>query len=213
MKKENLLYLLLSLLAVVGVSSCSETNDDEDTEYANWQERNETYFTNIYNTAKSNTDGSWKVIPTWSMNDSVATKATDNIVVKVLTKGSGSGCPLYNDSVRVAYRGQLMPTDSFPSGKVFDGTWTTEYSPATMSAVILRTNYVVDGFSTALQNMHIGDRWLVYIPYTLGYGTTDSGTIPAYSTLVFDITLLAYYHPGATIPTWQAKKNNVWIEE
>jgi FKBP-type peptidyl-prolyl cis-trans isomerase FklB len=82
-----------------------------------------------------------------------------------------------------------------------------------MSAVILRTNYVVDGFSTALQNMHIGDRWLVYIPYTLGYGTTDSGTIPAYSTLVFDITLLAYYHPGATIPTWQAKKNNVWIEE
>ena len=65
MKKEIILYL-----AFVG-ASCSETNDDEDTGIC-WQERNETYFTNIYNTAKSNTDGSWKVIPTWSMNDSVA---------------------------------------------------------------------------------------------------------------------------------------------
>ena len=51
---------------------------------------------------------------------------------------------------------------------------------------------VVTGFGTALQYMHIGDRWQVIIPQQLAYG---SSTTPgaAYSTLVFDVTLVAYY--------------------
>ena len=86
MKKDKLFYLLLLMMTLVGVSSCSETDDSSDTEYANWQERNETYFTNIYNIAKTNSDGTWKIIHNWSYNDSVGKKPTDNIVVKVAHK-------------------------------------------------------------------------------------------------------------------------------
>ena len=37
--------------------------------------------------------------------------------------------------------------------------------------------------------MHRGDYWRIYIPYQLGYGGTARSSIPAYSTLVFDLRL------------------------
>jgi FKBP-type peptidyl-prolyl cis-trans isomerase FklB len=57
---------------------------------------------------------------------------------------------------------------------------------------------VVDGFSTALQNMHRGDYWRVIVPYQLGYNKESKTGIPAYSTLVFDIWLVDFWHkePG-----------------
>ena len=54
----------------------------------------------------------------------------------------------------------------------------------------LKVSNLIDGFSTALQHMREGDRWEVWIPWRLGYGSTDYGNIPAYTTLVFEIELL-----------------------
>ena len=39
---------------------------------------------------------------------------------------------------------------------------------------------------TATMEMCVGDRWEVYVPYQLGYGVEGSGSIPGYSTLIFD---------------------------
>jgi len=44
--------------------------------------------------------------------------------------------------------------------------------------------------STALQNMEVGDKWEVWIPQELGYGAIPQTSIPAYTTLVFEIELL-----------------------
>jgi len=52
MKKTTLEFLMLLIVALVSLTACSESEDEEE-EFANWQEKNETYFTNIYNTAKS----------------------------------------------------------------------------------------------------------------------------------------------------------------
>jgi FKBP-type peptidyl-prolyl cis-trans isomerase FklB len=41
-----------------------------------------------------------------------------------------------------------------------------------------------------------GDIWRIYIPYTLGYGTSNSSTIPAYSTLIFDVNLVGFTPAG-----------------
>ena len=53
-----------------------------------------------------------------------------------------------------------------------------------------RLNQVIEGWQLALQEMRVGDRWIIYIPYNLGYGNRASGPIPAFSTLIFEVELL-----------------------
>lgn len=60
----------------------------------------------------------------------------------------------------------------------------------------------VKGFATALQYMHIGDRWRIYIPQQLGYKKSQTKDVPAYSTLVFDVELVQYARAGNRFPAW-----------
>ena len=78
----------------------------------------------------------------------------------------------------VHYKGTLI------NGREFDNSWKRNYPEA------FRLNEVIEGWQIALQRMHVGDHWIVYIPYAMGYGTRSSGPIPAFSTLVFDVQLL-----------------------
>lgn len=216
MKIHLIILYLLALLAPVGLlSSCSESDNEED-EFPNWKKTNEQYFNNLYAMAKSSADmgdKSWKVIRQWSLEESTAKDPYDYIVVNVLENGTGSGCPLYTDSVKVHYEGRLLPSTSYPDGYVFDKSFTGEFNPATALPAKFAVSGMIDGFTTALQYMHIGDRWKVYIPYQLGYGKTASGSIPAYSTLVFDVTLVSYYRAGVEVPDSKARPATGWIEE
>ena len=49
---------------------------------------------------------------------------------------------------------------------------------------------VIQGWTIALLDMRVGDSARVVIPYNLGYGSSGSGVIPPYSTLVFDMKLV-----------------------
>jgi len=49
---------------------------------------------------------------------------------------------------------------------------------------------VVDGFSTALQRMQVGDKLEVWMPWKLAYGESGNSTIKGYTTLVFEIELV-----------------------
>ena len=216
MKIHLIILYLLALLAPVGLlSSCSES-DNEEEEFPNWKKTNEQYFNNLYAMAKSSADmgdKSWKVIRQWSLEESTAKEPYDYIVVNVLENGTGSGCPLYTDSVKVHYEGRLLPSTSYPDGYVFDKSFTGEFNPATALPAKFAVSGMIDGFTTALQYMHIGDHWKVYIPYQLGYGSSASGSIPAYSTLVFDVTLVSYYRAGVEVPDSKARPATGWIEE
>ena len=199
---------VMLLLGTVMMTACKES-DNEDDEYADWQNRNQEWFTNLYNATRQKVasgDDSWKIIKVYSRNDDVAGAPDDYILVHVLNNGTGSGCPLITDTVRVHYRGRLIPTALHADGKVFDQSWSGEYNLASMTPSKMGVSSSVDGFATALINMHIGDRWEVYIPQKLGYGSkTPSGsTLPVYSNLIFDLTLVAYYHPGENVPDWKA---------
>lgn len=208
---RGIMRTFLQMIVVMGAlmtTSCSEA-DNEEEEFPDWQNKNEEWFVNLYNSARqkvSSGDASWKIIKVYSKNDDVVGNPDDYIIVHVLNNGSGSGCPLITDTVRVHYRGRLIPSTSYAEGKVFDQTWTGDYNLSTMTPTKMGLGNMVDGFATALLNMHIGDRWEVYIPQKLGYGsTTPSGsTLPVYSNLIFDLTLAAYYHPGQLVPDWKA---------
>jgi len=199
-------------------TSCKETEEDE--EFANWQEQNDNYFQQIYANAMSRIaagDNSWKIIRNWSLgsdNEDFHADVTDNIVVHVITESaSTSPSPLYTDSVRIHYRGKLIPSPSYPSGYVFDKSYDGELNPETAVPAMMGVSGSVDGFCTALQNMKVGNRWEVYVPYHLGYDDDTQTDIPAYSTLIFDIQLLSYYHPGQEVPDFKGKEGILWIEE
>ena len=192
-------HVLVLLCAVLFVASCKEVDDTVE-EFPNWQAVNEAKFTELYNTAKQKIaagDTSWKIIKQWSMPAEPTdfnVKPENCIVVEVIKEGTGSGCPIYSDAVRCHYQGRLLPSTSYKDGMVFDQSYYGTFNEATAEPSRFSVSSVVDGFSTALQNMHIGDAWRVYIPYQLGYGNTQSegSSIPACSTLIFEIRLVKY---------------------
>ena len=213
MKNLKFIYLAVVLFSVMGFVSCSEKDDTEE-EFPNWQVKNETFFKNLkdsVNKLVANGDtAEWTIYKIWSQPQAPY-KAGDSsdsiIIVHKLINGTGSGCPLYTDSVRAHYQGRLLPSTSYASGYVFGQSYSTSLDNYDVKSSIpskLAVSGVVDGFSTALQRMHIGDRWIVYMPQQLGYGTSGSGsTIPGYSVLRLDIMLMAYYRAGQIVPAWK----------
>ena len=197
-------FLILSALTFLAVCSCSEK--EEVGEYDNWQERNQQFLDSIAGVCKANADGSWVRLRAFNLatNDSTELPSAYYIYVKKLATGEGDVAPLYTDSVRVHYSGRLIPTTEHPDGYVFGKSFsgkTVDESIDVPSLMGVRQNIV--GFATALMRMHVGDRWIVYIPYYLGYGETaqSSGKIPAYSTLIFDINLVRIYKYGSDMNT------------
>lgn len=203
---KNLLYIIgITLCTVLSLSSCSE---DEGTveEFADWQTKNETYWSSLYaSTLQHKASGNTAVdtIRQWSLQGQTSISGTPTaygtdkyIIVEKQQNGTGTTTAQYSDSVAVHYQGRLIPSATYTSGYVFDQSWTGNYNLQTMKPSVMKVSSVVDGFATALLSMHEGDRWTVYIPYQLGYGTStsSSSSIPAYSTLIFDLTLVKIYH-------------------
>lgn len=198
--------LLLSCLLFF--TACSEEDATED-EYANWQQRNETFFASLQDSLSASTSSwsqSWQRYKNFSLDQKTEGSLTDYIYVKKLVESSATESPAYTDSVRVSYQGRLIPTTSNPEGYVFDTTVYDSYSISTTSTTKFLTSGVVDGFTTALLHMHRGDRWRIFIPYNLGYGATAKSTVPAYSTLIFDVTLIDFSPAGKPMPLWKTPR-------
>ena len=205
MLKKYFAMMPLLFLTAMSLVSCSESDDTVE-EYPDWKKTNTAYFNNLYATAKAaieSGDTSWKIFSKWSASAAGEDKTyspEDCIVVKVLENGTGSGCPIYNDNVWVHYQGRLLPSTSYAEGYVFDQSYYGTFNENTAVATELAVSGTVEGFATALQNMHIGDHWQVYIPYQLGNDDSTSNTsIPAYSLLIFDIRLVAYARTDADV--------------
>ena len=100
------------------------------------------------------------------------------IYYKVLQTGEGKASPTPRSIVSVHYRGTLI------DGKEFDNSYKRNCPEA------FRLCDVIDGWQIALQQMHVGDKWMIYIPSEMGYGSKACAGIPGFSTLVFEVELL-----------------------
>ena len=100
------------------------------------------------------------------------------IYYKVLQTGEGKVSPTVRSIVSVHYRGTLI------DGREFDNSYKRNCPEA------FRLCDVIDGWQIALQQMHVGDKWMIYIPSEMGYGSKASGPIPGFSTLIFEVELL-----------------------
>ncbi|MBQ8334946.1 MAG: FKBP-type peptidyl-prolyl cis-trans isomerase [Tidjanibacter sp.] len=101
----------------------------------------------------------------------------NGVMYRQLVKGKGDK-PQPKSFVTVHYTGKLI------NGKVFDST--AQGGPATF-----RLNQLIDGWRTALCEMPVGSRWEIVIPFNLGYGAKGAGAIKPFSTLIFDVRLIA----------------------
>lgn len=81
--------------------------------------------------------------------------------------------------VCVHYTGRLI------NGRVFDDSRRDDIPAA------FRLYEVIDGWQIALSQMRPGDRWTIYIPSQLAYGSRTDGDIPGNSTLIFDVELIS----------------------
>lgn len=191
------------LLSVVLFSaSCEESKMTDDHE--NWQERNSdyidkiassTFITDIQNAAPEQMFRllSFKLDPKGSSSWGNGMY----VYCKVISKGTGTVTPQYTDSVRVNYRVRLIPTDNYPEGQVIDQSFKTEkLDPSVNVPSSFCISGLIDGVATALMNMRCGDFWQLYIPYGLGYGTTDRTNIPGYSALIYEINLTEIARTG-----------------
>ena len=193
MKKSILWVIGLLFSASYFITSCEETDGAVDP-YFNWEERNQLYIDSIAKVAKAN-PSQWKVIHTYKsvppINE-LNPDVNDYVYCKVLEEGTGSVKPIFTDSVTAHYRGKLIPLYNGAT-YVFDQSYRGDLNPEIAVPVGFAVDGVISGWTTALQEMREGDRWEVYIPYTLGYDTSGSGSIPGYSTLIFDMQLVKLY--------------------
>lgn len=144
--------------------------------------------------------------------------AHDSICVHIRRRGKGmeEGAvaqvlhPAYTDSVRVNFAGWLMKTTYQKydgrmevAQRSFTKSYVGDFNPDFAAPQLMSVASTVEGFSTALQYMKAGDIWDVYIPQELAYGATGNNAIPAYSTLLFRLNLVAAYRSGSGIPSWK----------
>ena len=106
------------------------------------------------------------------------TQLAKGVCYKVLQSGlEGGKQPTPNSVVSCHYLGRTI------DGKCFDPSL-GGYPLA------IRLRDLIEGWVSALQQMRVGDKWEIYIPSELGYGSFSQPGIPANSTLIFEIELL-----------------------
>ena len=100
------------------------------------------------------------------------------VMYKVIKQGEPNGAsPSPQSIVTVHYTGRTI------DGRQFD----TSLGGVPLAC---RLCQLIEGWIIALQQMHVGDKWELYLPAEVGYGKQWQEGIPDGSTLVFEVELL-----------------------
>lgn len=200
---KRTLHILPSLLFVVAVlvaaTACSKSEDDSA---ERWRTANDAAFAAIKR------DAAYTEIKSPGHEGS--------IYYKELKKGAGTKPILFTSTVSLYARGRFVadyPDNKYiRRGEVFqswleaDGVpFTTLVSSVGVPPKGFSAYTLTKGVRVALQYMHEGDKWEVWVPYTLGLGEDEGSVfrsvmpsssatrIPAYSTLVFEIEVVGVH--------------------
>lgn len=210
MKKSFFCLLPFLLFAIGALVSCEEV--EEASEYDNWRERNEAFIDSIrretgeiYVATEEDVqrvpEGQLFAIRDWQVSTNENAYYIYCKKIKALDDYTTARRPLSTETVSAYYYGTLI------NGLNFDGNFSgygatdqgfldkndaekapTDFdSPAEFDV----NGNIISGWSIVLQYMYVGERWIVYIPWQCGYGSSgsSSGSIPGYSALAFDMQL------------------------
>lgn len=209
MKKSFFYFLPFFLLVMGGFVACEEV--EEAGKYDNWQARNEAFIDSLAQKVKATnkyvaTEAELQALEEgelFAIKDVYAStnKNPQYIYCKKIEKldsYENARRPLYTESVTAYYYGTLITGDKFDGN--FNGYSATDQgflnkddadkaptdfdSPAEFSV-----SGVVTGWTTVLTYMYVGERWMVYIPWRSGYGSSGKDAVLGYSALAFDMQL------------------------
>lgn len=124
----------------------------------------------------------WEKYGSWNPDASEVVKTESGLQYVVLAEGEdGASSPVNGEMVVVHYEGRLAA-----DGSKFDSSF-DRGDPATFPS-----NQLIPGWVEALEMMKVGDRWMLYIPADLGYGTagTPGGPIPPNADLMFEVEMV-----------------------
>ena len=184
MKKYwHITWMLVVMLFTL--AACSDDDENEIVIDEAWKEINLAAFDARLQDAK--TDTSLFTINSESGNG--------QIICKILKKGEGTETIYYTSKVNCYYKGCFVTNEDgevvadrdsvLTQGEVFDSRLRENGDDKVLFEV--DDSGLRDGFATALQHMHEGDIWEVWMPYQLGYGVSGFDDIKPYTTLVFQI--------------------------
>ena len=167
---KKIINLIALSILFISFASCNKSED-----ISGWRDAN----IDAYNKITKNTQ--YKALTTSS--------GPSGVYYKIIKSGEGTENPFQTSTVKICYKG------TYYDGVVFDAGTGESETPMEFTC-----NKFVRGFSFALQNMVVGDKWEVWIPYYLGYGTEGytissyysyQTIIKGYTTLVFEVELVS----------------------
>lgn len=180
---KKILWIVAAICAIPFIPACSSDDNEYDlNSYTAWRQQNDQWVEEMIN--RKNADGTPyynTVIPAWNPGGYILmhyfndrTETADNL------------SPLYTSTVSVRYIGYNCEDEPFDSS-------TIDNSYGTLGIRRFACNQLIQGWSIALMDMHVGDTAEIIIPYDLAYGTTYTGTILPYSSLRFNVRLEDIY--------------------
>lgn len=208
MQKSKLIFIGILSILILGLVSCLDTKDEN--KYLEWRDSQDKIYDKIV-TYKNPEDGkiSYYGIASESGGGNIYARSSDFITKRmegdfdieepVAFPGQEEDednnkiyrtqtRPIYiTDSVVVRYQGWFLTEEEKPI--IFDTTENTN----NVGSAGFGVGSVVDGFRTGLMSMNVGEELIICIPNNLGYGMAQSGGIPPYTTLFFDVKLLEIY--------------------
>ncbi|MCL4405559.1 FKBP-type peptidyl-prolyl cis-trans isomerase [Patescibacteria group bacterium] len=108
------------------------------------------------------------------------TDTSSKLDIQIIKAGTGPAAK-DGDTLTVNYTGTLT------NGTKFDSSLDTGRTPYSFT---LGDNHVIAGWDQGLVGAKAGEELKLTVPPALGYGSSPNGSIPANSTLIFDITVL-----------------------
>ena len=107
-------------------------------------------------------------------NITTAVHDPSGLYYQVVTPGTGA-YPVTTSKVTVNYVGKLLNGTQFDANTAF---------------VADLNGGVIKGWTVGLQHINTGGRIILFIPSAMGYGNTDTGSIPKNSVLIFTIDVI-----------------------
>ena len=179
---KKLIWLIATVVVVSCFYACNKDEDVDLNEYNYWKQQNESWIKEMENLKTPEGEPYYtKLIPTWNKGAYILIRYFND-----RAETAGNLVPLYTSTVDVRYIGYNC------EGEPFDSS-TVDNSYGKLGVRRFAVNELIQGWSIALMDMHVGDTAEIVIPYDIAYGTTYTGTILPYSALRFNVRLEDIY--------------------